>query len=351
MSLLAAGVHCAGFTVAGWAVAWLAGPSPCHHDPTCREQLSDGSRLSAMTMAVMMGYELLSLAAAIQDARRMQLQTRCLPGLLLATMFGVLAASELLFSRADWTIAHVVPVTDGLTPQGKPLYSLQYLEWTINVPILVILSGHCLGRPSHEVMGPMVATNGCVLLSWAALCVSTSLQKWLLIAAACAAYAWAFQGMCAWCRRYWQTASELPCRRLRPFLVFALALHFGVYGVVYLASATGILDPLGERMAFRALTCGAKIAFGAAFVFLRSKEYHEMLANALEKISRSNAGMVAILRGSFDMILPCVLAGHRCLLPANLEGDMAKLQGVLKLPVAGASLSELVSGEYKARRV
>ena len=40
-------------------------------------------------------------------------------------MFGVLACAERLFSRADWTIAHVQPSSDGLTAPGRPVYTMQ----------------------------------------------------------------------------------------------------------------------------------------------------------------------------------------------------------------------------------
>lgn len=42
-------------------------------------------------------------------------------------MFGVLAIAERLFSRPDWTIAHVQPNADGLTAPGRPVYTMQPL--------------------------------------------------------------------------------------------------------------------------------------------------------------------------------------------------------------------------------
>lgn len=66
---------------------------------------------------------------------------RCLPSFLLAVMFGTLAIVEWLFSHSDRTLAHVMHNSDGLTPGARPTYTLQYLEFNINVPILFILSG------------------------------------------------------------------------------------------------------------------------------------------------------------------------------------------------------------------
>ena len=56
--------------------------------------------------------------------------------------------------------------------------------------------------------------------------------------------------------------------------------------------------------------------------------------------------MISILRGSFDIILPCVLdAAGRCKLPPQMSGDMEKLEKMLGSRVAGANLKDLLAGE------
>ena len=56
--------------------------------------------------------------------------------------------------------------------------------------------------------------------------------------------------------------------------------------------------------------------------------------------------MISILRGSFDIILPCVLdAAGRCKLPPQMSGDMEKLEKMLGCRVAGANLKDLLAGE------
>ena len=56
--------------------------------------------------------------------------------------------------------------------------------------------------------------------------------------------------------------------------------------------------------------------------------------------------MISILRGSFDIILPCVLdAAGRCKLPGTYSGDMAKLEKILGYAVSGANLKDLLAGE------
>ena len=51
--------------------------------------------------------------------------------------------------------------------------------------------------------------------------------------------------------------------------------------------------------------------------------------------------MISILRGSFDIILPCVLdAAGRCKLPAQMSGDMATRLKTLAISSALASLNK-----------
>ena len=301
----------------------------------------------------MLGHEVLSLIATYMGAQETQalvphLQSRFLPTLLLAVMFGVLATAERLFSRAEWTIAHVMPSADGLTIPGRPVYTMQYLEWGINVPIMLILSGYCtLGRPLSEVSRPLIVTNVYVILCWVATATGSAFLKWFLIGVSFAMYAWASYDMLNWCSAYERTApADLPSRGLRPFLSSGLVAHLLLYGVVYMSSVMGVMDAHTERKSFFALTFGAKLAYSAAFVFIRADEYHKTLTDVLRKVSVSNVGMISILRGSFDIILPCVLdAAGRCKLPDKYSGDMTKLEKILGYGVSGANLKDLLAGE------
>ena len=219
----------------------------------------------------------MSLISTYLGARHTQaliphLKSKCLPTFLLALMFGVLGSTERLFSRADWTIAHVMPSADGLTAVGRPVYTLQYMEWGINVPILLILSGYCsMGRPLREVSRPLVVTNIYVVLCWAATATDSAVLKWSLIVISLAMYAWASVDMLSWCTAFERSApQDLPARSIRPLLSSGLVLHLLLYGVVYMASVVGFISAHTERKSFFALTLGAKIAYSAAFVFIRA---------------------------------------------------------------------------------
>ena len=341
-----------------WAICWLvAAPVNCHEVPACAKHLQSYPGyyhvISAAALVAMLGHEVLSLIATYMGAQETQalvphLQSRFLPTLLLAVMFGVLATAERLFSRAEWTIAHVMPSADGLTTPGRPVYTMQYMEWGINVPIMLILSGYCtLGRPLQEVSRPLIVTNVYVILCWVATATESAFLKWFLIGVSFAMYAWASYDMLNWCSAYERTApADLPSRGLRLFLSSGLVAHLLLYGVVYMASVVGVMDAHTERKSFFALTFGAKLAYSAAFVFIRADEYHKTLTDVLRKVSVSNVGMISILRGSFDIILPCVLdAAGRCKLPEKYSGDMTKLEKILGYGVSGANLKDLLAGE------
>ena len=345
-------------TLATWAICWLvAAPVNCHEVPACAKHLQSYPGyyhvISAAALVAMVGHEVLSLIATYMGAQETQalvphLQSRFLPTLLLAVMFGVLATAERLFSRAEWTVAHVMPSADGLTTPGRPVYTMQYMEWGINVPIMLILSGYCtLGRPLSEVSRPLIVTNVYVIFCWVATATESAFLKWFLIVVSFAMYAWASYDMLNWCSAYERTApADLPSRGLRPFLSSGLVAHLLLYGVVYMASVVGIMDAHTERKSFFALTFGSKLAYSAAFVFIRADEYHKTLTDVLRKVSVSNVGMISILRGSFDIILPCVLdAAGRCKLPDRYSGDMTKLEKILGYGVSGANLKDLLAGE------
>ncbi|CAJ1404832.1 unnamed protein product [Effrenium voratum] len=152
-------------------------------------------------------------------------------------------------------------------------------------------------------------------------------------------YAWAVCGHAAW-------AGALTCPAAAPAVAVQwpdLALRSTAW---CMSSVMGLIDAQTERKGFFVLTFGAKIAYCAAFVFIRADEYHKTLTDVLRKVSVSNVGMISILRGSFDIILPCVLDGAgRCKLPPQISGDMEKLEKILGCHVAGANLKDLLAGE------
>ena len=73
-------------------------------------------------------------------------------------MFGVLAIAERLFSRPDWTIAHVQPNADGLTAPGRPVYTMQLLVQNHENTKRSGSFAWCLGQNSLEVSYEVTGT-------------------------------------------------------------------------------------------------------------------------------------------------------------------------------------------------
>eukprot|EP00928_Gymnodinium_smaydae_P094418 TRINITY_DN7928_c0_g7_i2.p1 TRINITY_DN7928_c0_g7~~TRINITY_DN7928_c0_g7_i2.p1 ORF type:complete len:458 (+),score=26.12 TRINITY_DN7928_c0_g7_i2:325-1698(+) len=123
-------------------------------------------------------------------------------------------------------------------------------------------------------------------------------------------------------------------------------LLFFVYGIVFCLAATDSITSTTENRWYTFLNVGSKLAMSIAFVAIRGNEYHESLSNALTKINISNLGMVSILRGSFDLVLPCraTLTGG-CSLPLEATPDLRKLETVLGCTLAGVPLVDLVAGQ------
>mmetsp|Transcript_70353 Transcript_70353/g.115681 ORF Transcript_70353/g.115681 Transcript_70353/m.115681 type:complete len:727 (-) Transcript_70353:60-2240(-) len=343
-------------TVFTWVVCWVfVAPKDCQDLSVCNQQMKSYPAyvhvLSSTALVAMAGNEICGLIATYMGAKQTQaliphLQSRCLPSFLLALMFSWLAVVEWLFARPELTLAHVHTSADGLTVSGRPVYTLRYVEWCINVPILFLLSGHCaLGRPLKEISRPLMVTNVYIIFSWMATVTESGFLKWALIVLALFMYGWASMDMMNWSRDFHRLApADLPSRSIRPWLSNGLIIHFQCFAAIYMASCLGVFNAEQEQMGYFITTFGTKIAYCATFVFVRADEYHKTLTDVLRKVSVSNVGMISILRGSFDIIVPCVLdhAG-RCKLPAQMSGDMVKLEKMLGAPVAGANLKDLLT--------
>jgi len=195
-----------------------------------------------------------------------------------------------------------------------------------------------------------VVTNIYIILSWAATATASGILKWLLITISFGMFAWASRDMVQWCKEFERTAPrDLPSRAVRPWISRGLILEFLAYGLVYLLSGLGLICAETERKSFFALTFGSKIAICAIFVFIRADEYHKTLTDVLRKVSVSNVGMISILRGSFDILLPCVVDSYgRCKFPPQMSGDMGKLEKILGCTVAGANFKDFLAESDRA---
>ena len=120
--------------------------------------------------------------------------------------------------------------------------------------------------------------------------------------AAFALFGWASADMLAWVDKFERSApQDLPSRNIRPWLSNGLIIDFLLYGVVYMSSMLGLIDAHTERKGFFVLTFGSKIAYCAAFVFIRADEYHKTLTDVLRKVSVSNVGLYTANQKAFPV--------------------------------------------------
>lgn len=313
----------------------------------------------ACAMAMASLYEVASLICTccnVRDARAFvpEIKSKCLPSVLLVMMFAVLVVQHSIFasSPSAW-YAHAVPATEGSPISHRPVCTLSFIEWLLVVPLMMVASGYCaLGRPMGEVVGPVALTNTYIVLAWVAFLSPSAWLRWSLVAVTMGMYTWASHDMVKWISAYYRTVpADLPSRNIRPCLTLGLIGLFAAYAVVYLSAVTGALSPQGERVCQGCLSALAKVALSISFVAIRASEYHQTLTGLLKKMSTSNAAMVSILRGSFDMLLPCTIdASGCCLLPSAVSADVAKLEASLGRPVRGLALGELLADGEERRR-
>jgi bacteriorhodopsin len=200
-----------------------------------------------------------------------------IPSALLCATFAVLFVenSVLATGSSPW-FAHSMKVGDQHLDE-RPVYTIFYLEWLINVPILLLLAGrHALRRPIAEVVRPLVVTNIYIILAWSAHFITNSPARYLVVFVTFAMYFWASVDMARWVKGF---REDNPQARMlgRPLLTAALIIIFGIYGVMYLCRLLGSVDAEADRLFYTCMNAGSKLLFSMAFAGIRSSAYHNML--------------------------------------------------------------------------
>jgi len=198
-----------------------------------------------------------------------------LPSYLLCSAFFVLILENCLLP-IPW-------LTHSALYGDTPVYTVIYLEWLINVPILIVLGGKCaLGRSLDSVAGPVLISNLYIILSWSANFMSDGRLRWTAISLSFSMYGWASYYMGRWANEFRLNASiSTPGRNLKPALVVALIVLFGIYGCVYLAKATGTISAEMERMLYTIMNIGSKLGMSIAFASIKVSAYNDMLVSLL----------------------------------------------------------------------
>lgn len=202
------------------------------------------------------------------------------PSAILCFSFFVLFLENIvLMAKMPW-YAHSTLVLGG---EGQPVYTVFYVEWLINVPLLLLLAGQCaLERPFQEIVRPMVVTNVYITLAWSCYFIERQWLQNAVVSLSFAMYAWASYDMCLWVKRFLRLHPESSSGLyLRPFLTVSLVVIFGIYGVMFLGRMHGMVSARGEKLYYTFMDIGSKLMVCMVFTGVRSSRYHSLILDML----------------------------------------------------------------------
>eukprot|EP00930_Biecheleria_cincta_P083646 TRINITY_DN7317_c0_g1_i1.p1 TRINITY_DN7317_c0_g1~~TRINITY_DN7317_c0_g1_i1.p1 ORF type:complete len:366 (-),score=37.19 TRINITY_DN7317_c0_g1_i1:445-1542(-) len=283
----------ASITLATAIVAAVAvRPTSCTNLPKCMASYKESSYLYNAFAATGLGtvflHELASLLLSYRSVQQAEglirdLSKMLLPSALLCITFAVLFAENMILyaSSTPW-YAHSASLGQS-SQDGTLVYTIFYVEWLINVPILLTLAGYCaLELPLDVVARPIVVTNVYIIAAWSCYFISNAAARWSMVALSFAMYAWASYDMAQWVVRFLRDNPESRSDLyLRPCLAILLIVIFGIYGIVFLCRLSGTVTTLTERLFYTFMDIGSKLIVSMVFTGVRSSEYHALLLDML----------------------------------------------------------------------
>jgi len=295
--------------LAALAAMLLVMPTSCSDVWACSKMCEVAwnalSRYVVCALLTALGLEVVALRLTWKSAQPLVGMVRGVehtffPPLLLCVTFLVLILENLAIC-ALWFVHAGAPGVGAAT--GRPVYSAVYVEWLINVPILLVLTGGCaLGRPLSEVSRPLAVTNFYIILAWSAHFVEWALMRWLAILVAFAMYGWASMDMAKWVVKFRDSSrDDLPARGLRVGLSVGLIWSFFIYGVVYLSGQLGWISSPMEVSSYIVMNVGVKLVILLAFVGIRSSQFYDLLVSLLVNKSSPFARQVAVANDFGDV--------------------------------------------------
>eukprot|EP00930_Biecheleria_cincta_P037066 TRINITY_DN25419_c0_g1_i1.p1 TRINITY_DN25419_c0_g1~~TRINITY_DN25419_c0_g1_i1.p1 ORF type:complete len:348 (+),score=29.65 TRINITY_DN25419_c0_g1_i1:50-1093(+) len=270
-------------------------PLPCSHVEACVAIDHDISYIyhvvASSGLSTVFLHELASYVLTYKSVR----QARSLlgnvlillqPSAILCFSFFVLFLENIvLMAKMPW-YAHSTPILGG---EGQPVYTIFYVEWLINVPLLLLLAGQCaLERPFQEIVRPMVVTNVYITLAWACYFIESQSLQNAVVTLSFAMYAWASYDMCLWVGKFMRLNPDSQSGLyLRPFLTISLIVIFGIYGVVFLGRLHGFVSARGEKLFYTFMDIVSKLLVCMVFTGVRSSRYHSLILDMLANTNTS----------------------------------------------------------------
>jgi len=341
-----------------WQLSWSAATVPREGHLQSESIMSTGYHgYAAVGLLTLLFREMSGLISNLTEFKYYQvhlwtLKEQCLPPLLLCLILVALTTVEAVFAVREQPWVHFMG-TPGKPGVFQPVHTLRFAEWLVSVPLLLMLSGHCLlGRPVSEVKEPALITNWYIVISWGAMLTSNLAFRWILVVLTFLMFGWASHGMLRWVSDYKSTVPpDLPSRHLRPVSVGLLIGLFGVYGCVYIATITGIMGADLELFCYTWLGFAAKVAMSMLCCAIRTVEEQQMLASLLAWTGSLNTAFMSLLRGSFEVLVPCVVTDDGvCLVAETQFGDAAQLENMFGRQLKGTNLEDLLCDPEERQR-
>jgi len=293
----------------------LADPEWCHMSVECEkyhlkdQDLQFYSGIISASLASVLTHEMASVMLTNNTAKKAikvipNIKESLIPSVLLCVTFAVLIIENMVFVVGDvpW-YAHVSKLGRA-DLDDRPVYSVFYAEWLINVPILIVLAGSiALGRPAFEVAEPLIVTNVYIILAWVAHFIPSAPLRYAVVSLSFLMYFRASWSMCQWVRR-WRRRHPKSFLLGRPLLSFVLIVVFGIYGIVYLGRMHGLVSYRGERIFFVTMDFTTKLFASMLLSGIRSSEFQEVLLTLLANKATAFERHESVADGADDQITP-----------------------------------------------
>jgi len=331
----------------------MAAPVNCYAITTCAgsvETMKDMHRIIHCMLAsgacMLFLRELVELWTNLQEVKdERSLMDAWLGSALICAVLGVLSVTQMLFA-CGMSIQHYAPPLQNGSEAVAIVHSLRYIEWFVNVPMLLVVSGMvALHRSWGEIQTTLFITNGYMFAAWLALVSDFGWLRIVLVIASFAGYLWASMKMSLWAYRFWNESSKSTLdRHLRVVCCFGQVAVFGVYGGVYLLAWSGAITSSAEHVSYGVLDVVVKWGTAVLLSTFRHVERQGVFQDLLKESAALNFGYTSVLSATFDVVLPCSIVSGSCRI-AMAASELKRLTSITGVDASNACFEDLLFAE------
>lgn len=255
---------------------------------------------------------------------------------LMFMVYSILFAFYFAMAVGSFGLVHVDPFAS-----NRPVYGLRYMEWSLAVPILMLLVGRSIPHASHlaptDLAPAILLTVIYIYASLLALIIDSYAWRVVLIIISFVGYFLAAWDQCNWiagCDR------QAPAGSLKCGLLLFQVLLFGIYGVVYLLAAFDLVSPAAEQAFYTFGDATSKVGHSAVLLAMRQQEILTAVQTARWEAAVTAADLARLVDCASVPILRVDLEGrvstwNRKLVELTGRSDEA-MQGTLFIDVVSS---------------